>query len=201
MIICQSHYSELQSQIKNLNKYINTLKNLNTNFDCINFSNHNDIYIEGEEYMEDKNNNNEDNNNNNEDNDNNNEDNDNPNANNESNIEESFSNETCFSETNSENEDDKTKMIINTYFGKKTKLDLKLPLTKLDLTLINYNKKKMKYDEREKTLSRDIHCDQDIFSIRINKMKNKIDKSLDKNILILSGSNPSNMEPEWQDSR
>ena len=169
--ILKSHYSELQSKIKNLNKYINTLKNLNTNFDCINFSNHNDIYIEGEEYMEDKNNNNEDN--------------DNPNANNESNIEESFSNETCFSETNSENEDDKTKMIINTYFGKKTKLDLKLPLTKLDLTLINYNKKKMKYDEREKTLSRDIHCDQDIFSIRINKMKNKIDKCLDKKELLI----------------
>ena len=54
--ILKSHYSELQSKIKNLNKYINTLKNLNTNFDCINFSNHNDIYIEGEEYMEDKNN-------------------------------------------------------------------------------------------------------------------------------------------------
>ena len=46
---------ELKTKIKNINKYINTLKNINVNFDCIDFSNYNNnIYIEGEECLNEK---------------------------------------------------------------------------------------------------------------------------------------------------
>ena len=45
---------ELKTKIKNINRYINTLNNLNTNFDSIDFSNYSsNIYIEGEESLKD----------------------------------------------------------------------------------------------------------------------------------------------------
>ena len=45
---------ELKTKIKNINRYINSLNNLNTNFDCIDFSNYSsNIYIEAEESLKD----------------------------------------------------------------------------------------------------------------------------------------------------
>ena len=170
--LLKKQISELKTKIKNLNKYINTLKNLNTNFDCIDFPNYRKIYIEGEECMEEKNEENKDD----------------CIKENESNLEDSFllTNDTLFMKTETEEDNDIVELAINDYFDKKTKLEERLTLPKLDLSLINYNKKKIKYEDKEKSLSRDNNCEQDIISIRINKMKNKINLCLDKKEILIN---------------
>ena len=146
---------ELKTKIKNINRYINTLNNLNTNFDCIDFSNYNNnIYIEGEECLKDIN-----------------------------------TKKANISNTNLNTEDslndiitdiesdgmDIFDLISNNFIEEKTKINLKMPLNlKLDLSQISYNKNQMKIEDKEKSLSRDNNYDKDIYSIRIKKMKNKI---------------------------
>ena len=160
--------TELKTQIKSINKYINTLKNLNTNFDCIDFSNYSkNIYIEGEECLKDKKDKTVNNFNNTE-------INQNPNLN----TEDSFNEISTGIESNNLDIFD---FIPNTYFEEKTKLKLKTPLNfKLDLSQINYNKKKKNIEYKEKSLSRKNNYDNDIYSLRIKKLKNKINLCLEK---------------------
>ena len=118
--ILKNKIVQLKSEIKNINEYIKTLQNLNVNFDCIDFPNNN-IYIEGEECLKEENN--------------------------KSNYtisssEESvlFSNEAAYIEKEEDN--DIFDIMLNTYFEEKTKINLEKKVPKLDLALINYNKKK-----------------------------------------------------------
>ena len=146
---------ELKIKIKNINRYINTLNNLNTNFDCIDFSNYsNNIYIEGEECLKEINGK-------------------------ETNITNIHLNtEDSLNDIITDIESDGMDiydLISNNFIEEKTKINLKMPLNlKLDLSLISYNKKQMKIEDKEKSLSRDNNYDKDIYSIRIKKMKNKI---------------------------
>jgi chromosome segregation ATPase len=156
--ILKSNIVQLKSKIKNINEYVKTLQNLNVNFDCIDFPNNN-IYIEGEECIK------EDNNNCNY-----------PMSNSEESI--LFTNETTYTEMEEDN--DIFDIMLNTYFEEKTKIILEKQVPKLDLTLINYNKKKMKYDDREKSLSRHNNSEQDILSNRIQEMKKKIQSFMKK---------------------
>ena len=153
---------QLKSKIKNINEYVKTLQNLNVNFDCIDFPNNN-IYIEGEECIK--------------------EDNEKSNYT-MSNSEESilFTNETTHMEMEEDN--DKFDIMLNTYFEEKTKINLEKQVPKLDLTLINFNKKKMKYDDREKSLSRHNNSEPDILSNRIQEMKKKIQSFMKKKEII-----------------
>ena len=156
--IFKNKIAQLKSKIKNINEYVKTLQNLNVNFDCIDFPNNN-IYIEGEECIK------EDNNNCNY-----------PMSNSEESI--LFTNETTYTEMEEDN--DIFDIMLNTYFEEKTKIILEKQVPKLDLTLINYNKKKMKYDDREKSLSRHNNSEQDILSNRIQEMKKKIQSFMKK---------------------
>ena len=159
---------DLKKKLKTINKYINTLNNLNTNFDFIDFSNYKkDIYIDGEECMEERNDNNDK----------------------ISNIEESFclSNESSILET--EEEINSSDFIKNSFFEEKTKLKLNFPIPKIDLTLINYNKIIMKFEDREKSLSRDKKYDKDIYSLQIRKIKNKIEECKEKKELFIEKIN------------
>lgn len=160
--ILKNKIVQLKSEIKNINEYIKTLQNLNVNFDCIDFPNNN-IYIEGEECLKEENN--------------------------KSNYtisssEESvlFSNEAAYIEKEEDN--DIFDIMLNTYFEEKTKINLEKKVPKLDLALINYNKKKMKYEDREKSLSRHNNSEQDILSNRIQKMKKKIKSCMNKKEII-----------------
>ena len=160
--------TELKTQIKSINKYINTLTNLNTNFDCIDFSNYSkNIYIEGEECLKDKKDKTINNFNNTE-------ITQNPNLNTED----------SFNEISPGIESDNLDVfdfIPNTYFEEKTKLKLKTPLNfRLDLSQINYNKNKKNIEYKEKSLSRKNNYDNDIYSLRIKKLKNKINLCLEK---------------------
>jgi hypothetical protein len=146
---------ELKTKIKNINRYINTLNNLNTNFDCIDFSNYNNnIYIEGEECLKDINTK-------------------------KANISNTHLNtEDSLNDIITDIESDGMDifdLISNNFIEEKTKINLKMPLNlKLDLSQISYNKNQMKIEDKEKSLSRDNNYDKDIYSIRIKKMKNKI---------------------------
>ena len=160
--ILKNKMVQLKSKIKNINEYIKTLQNLNVNFDCLDFPNNN-IYIEGEECIKEENN--------------------------KSNYtisssEESvlFSNEATYMEKEEDNYI--FDIILNTYFEEKTKINLEKQIPKLDLTLINYNKRKMKNEDREKSLSRHNNSEQDILSNRIQKMKKKIQSCINKNEII-----------------
>ena len=162
---------KLKNQVKNINKYINTLQNLITNFDCIDFPNYNSkIYIEGEECIQEKNITN-----------------DNNDINNNiitiTDDSENISNEECINEP--EEELKIYNLITNPFIEEKTKIKDKILFPKLDLSLINYNKKKMKIDDKEKSLSRDNSYDKDILSIRINKLKNDIKLQKEKNEMLL----------------
>ena len=146
---------ELKAKIKNINRYINTLNNLNTNFDCIDFSNYsNNIYIEGEECLKDIN----------------------AKKANISNIH--LNTEDSLNDIITDIESDGMDiydLISNNFIEEKTKINIKMPLNlKLDLSQINYNKNQMKIEDKEKSLSRDNNYDKDLYSIRIKKMKNKI---------------------------
>jgi hypothetical protein len=160
--ILKSNIVQLKSKIKNINEYVKTLQNLNVNFDCIDFPNNN-IYIEGEECITEDNN---------------------KSIYTMSNSEESilFTNGTNFMEMEEDN--DIIEIMLNTYFEEKTKINLEKQVPKLDLTLINYNKKKMKYEDREKSLSRHNNSDQNILSNRIQQMKKKIKYYMDKKEII-----------------
>ena len=162
---------ELKSQFKNINKYINTLKNLITNFDCIDFPNYNSkIYIEGEECIQEKNNAN-----------------DNNDINNNiitiTDDSENMTNEECINEP--EEELEIYNLITNPIIEEKTKIKNTILFPKLDLSLINYNKKKMKIEDKEKSLSRDNSYDKDILSVRIKKLKNDIKMHTEKKEMLL----------------
>ena len=155
---------DLKTKIKNINRYINTLKNLNTNFDCIDFSNYsNNIYIEGEECLKD--------------------------IKDKSEISINITNINLNTEdslneiiTNVEPDDiDRYDLISNTYIEEKSKINLQMPLKlKLDLSQICYNRKQSKIEDKEKSLSRNNNDDKDLYSIRINKMKNKINSCVER---------------------
>ena len=145
--------TELKRKIKSINRYINTLQNLNTNFDYIDFTNYNNnIYIEGEECMKEKK---DDYNNI---------------------IEDSFN----LSNDMEIQENQRYDLINNSIFEAETKLKLNYDIPKIDLSQINYNKKKLQLEEKEKSLSRDNKNSEDIYSIRINELKEKIKKNSEK---------------------
>ena len=160
--ILKNKIVQLKSKIKNINEYVKTLQNLNVNFDCIDFPNNN-IYIEGEECIKEDNN---------------------KSNYTMSNSEESIllSNEATYMEKEEDN--DIFDIMLNTYFEEKTKINLERQVPKLDLTLINYNKRQMKYGDREKSLSRRNKSEQDILSNRIQKMKKKIQSCMEKKEII-----------------
>lgn len=144
---------ELKKKIKSINRYINTLNNINTNFDYIDFTNYkNNIYIEGEECMKEK-------------------------MDEYNNIvEDSFnlSNDMEIPEIQIYD------LITNSAFEEETKLKLNYDIPRLDLSQINYNKKKLELQEEEKSLSRDNLNSEDINSIRINELKEEIKKIYEK---------------------
>lgn len=162
VIKCQ--ISKLKSKIKKMNTYIKNLQNINKNFDYIDLPANSNIYIEGEDCMK------EDNNENNETN---------------MNTDESSlcSNHSYFSESDEDNEI--YQQIISPILKDKIKQNLYSSIPKIDLTLINYNKKKDRYEGKEKSLSRDNNSDQDEVSMRINKMKKNIELYMDKQDLLI----------------
>ena len=162
VIKCQ--ISKLKSKIKKMNTYIKNLQNINKNFDYIDLPANSNIYIEGEDCMK------EDNNENNETN---------------MNTDESSlcSNHSYFSESDEDNEI--YQQIISPILKDKLKQNLYSSIPKIDLTLINYNKKKDRYEGKEKSLSRDNNSDQDEVSMRINKMKKNIELYMDKQYLLI----------------
>ena len=156
---------ELKNKIKSINKYINTLKNVNANFDCIDFSNYNNnIYIEGEECLNNKSD---------------------FNNNLIINTEDSF-----FESSSIENENlDSFNFISNYFFEEKTKIKLNLSLPKIDLSQINYNKKKMKLEDKEKSLSRNNRYSKKKESKRLNRLKNKIKINIEKKEMYIASIN------------
>ena len=156
--------SKLKSKIKKMNTYIKNLQNINKNFDYIDLSANSNIYIEGEDCMK------EDNNENNETN---------------MNTDESSlcSDHSYFSESNEDNEI--YQQIISPNLRDKKKQNLYSSIPKIDLTLINYNKKKDRYEGKEKSLSRDNNSDQDEVSMSKNKMKKNIELYMDKQDLLI----------------
>lgn len=156
--------SKLKSKIKKMNTYIKNLQNINKNFDYIDLSANSNIYIEGEDCMK------EDNNENNETN---------------MNTDESSlcSDHSYFSESDEDNEI--YQQIISPNLRDKKKQNLYSSIPKIDLTLINYNKKKDRYEGKEKSLSRDNNSDQDEVSMSKNKMKKNIELYMDKQDLLI----------------
>ena len=148
--------TELKTKIKSINKYINTLENVNANFDCIDFSNYNNnIYIEGEECLNDKSD---------------------ITNNLIINTEDSFFESNIFENENLDFYD----LISNSFFEQKTKIKLNFALPKIDLSQINYNKRKMKLEDKEKSLSRNNSNSKKKETNRLNKLKNKIIINLEK---------------------
>lgn len=162
--VIKGQISKLKSKIKKMNTYIKNLQNINKNFDYIDLPANSNIYIEGEDCMK------EDNNENNETN---------------MNTDESSlcSNHSYFSESDEDNEI--YQQIISPILKDKIKQNLYSSIPKIDLTLINYNKKKDRYEGKEKSLSRDNNSDQDEVSMRINKMKKNIELYMDKQDLLI----------------
>jgi len=162
--VIKGQISKLKSKIKKMNTYIKNLQNINENFDYIDLPANSNIYIEGEDCMK------EDNNENNETN---------------MNTDESSlcSNHSYFSESDEDNEI--YQQIISPILKDKIKQNLYSSIPKIDLTLINYNKKKDRYEGKEKSLSRDNNSDQDEVSMRINKMKKNIELYMDKQDLLI----------------
>jgi hypothetical protein len=156
---------ELKNKIKNITRYINTLKNLNNNFDFIDFSNYNNnLCIEGEECMKE-----------------NNDISDNIRINTDDSI--LLSNEAGSFET--EEEIDTYDIIINSLIEEKSKLKLDVKIPKIDLSQINYNKRKLKFEDKEKSLSRNNEYDKDIYSIRKRKIKKKIKLNMEKKEILI----------------
>ena len=156
---------ELKNKIKNITRYINTLKNLNNNFDFIDFSNYNNnLCIEGEECMKE-----------------NNDISDNIRINTDDSI--LLSNEAGSFET--EEEIDTYDIIINSLIEEKSKLKLDVKIPKIDLSQINYNKRKLKFEDKEKSLSRNNEYDKDIYSIKKRKIKKKIKLNMEKKEILI----------------
>ena len=156
---------ELKNKIKNITRYINTLKNLNNNFDFIDFSNYNNnLCIEGEECMKE-----------------NNDISDNIRINTDDSI--LLSNEAGSFET--EEEIDTYDIIINSFIEEKSKLKLDVKIPKIDLSQINYNKRKLKFEDKEKSLSRNNEYDKDIYSIKKRKIKKKIKLNMEKKEILI----------------
>ena len=156
---------ELKNKIKNITRYINTLKNLNNNFDFIDFSNYNNsLCIEGEECMKE-----------------NNDISDNIRINTDDSI--LLSNEAGSFET--EEEIDTYDIIINSLIEEKSKLKLDVKIPKIDLSQINYNKRKLKFEDKEKSLSRNNEYDKDVCSIKKRKIKKKIKLNMEKKEILI----------------
>ena len=162
--IMKDQISKLKSKIKNMNRYIKNLQSINKNFDYIKFPTNSNIYIEGEDCIK-------------EDNDENNESNMNTD---ESSI---CSDHSHFSESDEDIEI--FQQINNPIFKDRESKNLYSIIPKIDLTLINYNKKRDRYEEKEKSLSRDNNCDLDELSMRINKMKKSIELYMDKKEILI----------------
>ena len=162
--VIKGQISKLKSKIKKMNTYIKNLQNINKNFDYIDLPANSNIYIEGEDCMKEDNNENIETN---------------------MNTDESSlcSNHSYFSESDEDNEI--YQQIISPILKDKIKQNLYSSIPKIDLTLINYNKKKDRYEGKEKSLSRDNNSDQDEVSMRINKMKKNIELYMDKQDLLI----------------
>jgi hypothetical protein len=149
-----------------MNAYIKNLQDINKNFDYIDLPDNSNIYIEGEDCMKEDNNKNSETN---------------------MNTDESSlcSDHSYFSESDDDMEI--SQQIISPIFEEKTKQNLYSFIPKIDLSLINYNKKKKKCEEKEKekSLSRDNNCDKDELSMRIKKMKKNIKSCMDKKVLLI----------------
>ena len=153
----------LKTKKKNIKKYIKTLNNLITNFDCLSFPDNRNIIIEGEECLQETNeieealpmNNND--------------------------ISFSEESESFLNETDIINLDIKECEIIrNIFLEEKSKLNL-AQIPKLDLALINFNKQKLNYDYDEKSLSRNDMKEHSLLSLRIIKLREEVKALSDKN--------------------
>ena len=156
--------SELKLIKKNIKKYIKTLNNLISYYDFSTLPENGNIIIEGEEIIGGSNEIDE--------------------INNISNNQLFFSEESeSFITDNDINISNTNDFIIirNIYNEEKSKIKLEAKLPLLDLTLINFNKQKLTYDYKEKSLSRNDNNDHDILSLRIIKLKEEIKSLSDKN--------------------
>ena len=162
--IMKGQISKLKSKIKKMNAYIKNLQDINKNFDYIDLPNNSNIYIEGEDCMKEDNNKNSETN---------------------MNTDESSlcSDHSYFSESDEDMEI--SQQIISPILKDKEKQNLYSFIPKIDLSLINYNKKKERIEEKEKSLSRDNNFDQDELSMRINKIKKSIELNIDKKVLLI----------------
>ena len=157
---------QLKLSKKGIKKYIKTLNNLLSNFDCLSFPADKEIIIEGEECLRETNYN--------------------PEENAVNNNVYSFTeeSESILNETDIMNVEIKEiDLIRNNYLEEKSKIIAK-SLPKLDLALINFNKQKLIYDYDEKSLSRK-DMNHGITTIRILKLKDEIKALSDKNDKLL----------------
>ena len=157
---------QLKLSKKGIKKYIKTLNNLLSNFDCLSFPVDKEIIIEGEECLRETNYN--------------------PEENAVNNNVYSFTeeSESILNETDIMNVEIKEiDLIRNNYLEEKSKIIAK-SLPKLDLALINFNKQKLIYDYDEKSLSRK-DMNHGITTIRILKLKDEIKALSDKNDKLL----------------
>lgn len=157
---------QLKLSKKGIKKYIKTLNNLLSNFDCLSFPVDKEIIIEGEECLRETNYN--------------------PEENAVNNNVYSFTeeSESILNETDIMNVEIKEiDLIRNNYLEEKSKIIAK-SLPKLDLALINFNKQKLIYDYDEKSLSRK-DMNYGITTIRILKLKDEIKALSDKNDKLL----------------
>ena len=84
-----------------------------------------------------------------------------------------------------EEEIDTYDIIINSLIEEKSKLKLDVKIPKIDLSQINYNKRKLKFEDKEKSLSRNNEYDKDIYSIRKRKIKKKIKLNMEKKEILI----------------
>ena len=84
-----------------------------------------------------------------------------------------------------EEEIDTYDIIINSFIEEKSKLKLDVKIPKIDLSQINYNKRKLKFEDKEKSLSRNNEYDKDIYSIRKRKIKKKIKLNMEKKEILI----------------
>ena len=156
---------QLKLSKKGIKKYIKTLNNLLSNFDCLSFPVDKEIIIEGEECLRETNYN--------------------PEENAVNNNVYSFTeeSESFLNETDINLEIKEIDLFRNNYLEEKSRLITK-SLPKLDLTLINFNKQKLIYDYDEKSLSRK-DMNHGITTLRIIKLKDEIKALNDKNDKLL----------------
>ena len=150
---------------KKIKKYIKTLNNLLTNFDCLSFPDDKNIIIEGEECLREIN------------------DYDGENNMNTLAVSLTEESESILNETNDIMTSDikEFEFIRNIYIEDKTKIITTSTIPKLDLALINFNKQKLNYDYDEKSLSRNDMKEHGFLSLRIIKLKEEIKALKDKN--------------------